>query len=64
MTMEPKTATCWSGAKVWCRSCKGPTEALDDEYGSLADGGSYERFICAEHKGQACADIIYVQLPD
>ena len=58
---ERKTATCWSGAKVWCRVCKGPTRALEDEYGSLADGGSFERFECIEDK---LHPTVYVELPD
>jgi len=31
----------------------------DDEYGSLADGGSYEIYICIH-----CRRRAYVQLPD
>lgn len=31
----------------------------DDEYGSLADGGSYERYCCS-----VCGKISYSQLPD
>jgi hypothetical protein len=31
----------------------------DDEYGSLADGGSYEVYLCS-----TCGDTKYVQLPD
>jgi hypothetical protein len=64
MSEPKKTATCWSGAPIWCRECGGATKALEDEYGSLADGGSYERFECLEHKGQRCALTIYVEMPD
>lgn len=32
---------------------------VDDEYGSLADGGSYEIYKCKK-----CAQISYSQLPD
>lgn len=31
----------------------------DDEYGSLADGGSYEIYVCVE-----CGERSYSQLPD
>ena len=31
----------------------------DDEYGSLADGGSYARYRCRH-----CNDVSYSQLPD
>lgn len=64
MTDKPKTARCWSGAEIWCRACGGPTRDLDDEYGSLADGGSYERFECVEPKGPLCRKTLYVELPD
>lgn len=64
MTMEPKTAACWSGAKVWCSGCGGPTRDLDDEYGSLAEGGSYERFECVAPTTERCRRTIYIELPD
>jgi hypothetical protein len=31
----------------------------EDDYGSLGDGGSYERFKCRH-----CGNVIYVALPD
>jgi len=34
-------------------------EYVEDEYGSLADGGSYE-----VHRCTACDKLIYVPLPD
>jgi hypothetical protein len=34
-------------------------EAAGDDYGSLADGGSYERLRCRK-----CGRIAYSQLPD
>jgi hypothetical protein len=33
----------------------------DDEYGSLADGGSYEVWRCSDPD---CGKVKYVQLPD
>ncbi len=53
------TAKCWSGALVYCKNCRGSTTALDDEYGSLGDGGSYEQFQCND-----CGVTTYVELPD
>ena len=34
-------------------------EAAGEDYGSLADGGSYERLCC-----RSCGRIAYSQLPD
>jgi hypothetical protein len=34
-------------------------EYLEDEYGSLADGGSYEVYKC-----RRCPELWYVPLPD
>lgn len=53
------TGTCWSGSEVYCKHCGGPTEAGEDEYGGLAGGGDYERFIC-----RVCKLVTYVELPD
>lgn len=57
---EPKPRNCWAGRLNPCKKCGadvwGPGE---DEYGSLADGGSYERFKCGH-----CRNTIYVELPD
>lgn len=64
MPKEADTASCWSGAKVFCPGCKGPTRDLDDEYGSLSDGGSYERFKCVKPTTEHCRKTIYVELPD
>jgi len=58
---KPKTAHCWSGAPIYCQTCRGPTRALEDEYGSLAEGGSYERFECTSDKAHK---TIYVEMPD
>jgi hypothetical protein len=49
---------------VRCKTCGGPTRDLDDEYGSLADGGSYEWFECINHPEAGCSKTIYVELPD
>lgn len=62
MPVEPRCATCWTGAEVRCPICKGPMRDLDDEYGSLAEGGSYERFECVDE--QCRQQTIYIQLPD
>lgn len=59
-----KCARCWTGAEVRCRKCGGFTRALEDEYGSLADGGSYERFECVEPMAPECRETIYIELPD
>lgn len=39
--------------------CNGTMMYVDDEYGSLADGGSYERFTC-----DTCGRVHYSPLPD
>jgi hypothetical protein len=59
-----KTAHCWSGAPIYCPKCNGATKALEDEYGSLSDGGSYERFECIDKLGDECGKTIYVEMPD
>lgn len=61
---ERKTAYCWNGARVWCARCGGPVRDLDDEYGSLEQGGSFERFECIDQKTPECRRIIYIELPD
>lgn len=60
--MADECARCWTGVEVRCKTCGGPTVDLDDEYGSLADGGSYERFACKDPK--CPQETMYVQLPD
>lgn len=56
------TAKCWTGDEVWCPTCGGPTNKLNDEYGSLAEGGSFEKFKC---RNARCPQLtIYVELPD
>ena len=57
-------ATCWTGAEVRCKACKGETVDLEDEYGSLSDGGSFERFACTDPKCPEFRRMIYVELPD
>lgn len=42
-----------------CVECGGEVKYLDDEYGSLASGGSYEVFKCA-----SCGTRCYHALPD
>lgn len=56
---ERKTAKCWSGGDVFCKTCGGATEARDDEYGGLARGGDYEVFSCHD-----CRATTYIELPD
>lgn len=41
------------------KDCEHDYEYVDDEYGSLADGGSYEMHDCSK-----CGHRIYVPLPD
>ena len=62
--MADKCAHCWAEVEVRCKKCGGWTVDLDDEYGSLSDGGSFERFRCAEPMAPECRDVIYVELPD
>jgi len=60
-TATPETARCWSGASIRCKDCNGPTKAGEDEYGGLAGGGDYERFVCVDLK---CGTTTYVEMPD
>lgn len=56
----PKKAPVDPSAKVDPKTC--PHKALvyvRDDYGSLADGGSYEVYDCAR-----CGKRLYVMLPD
>lgn len=55
----PKPRNCWGGRLKPCTCGADVWSDGEDEYGSLADGGSYERFICGH-----CKRIIYVELPD
>lgn len=59
---KTKTATCWSGAPIYCPTCKGPTESLEDSYGGLSGGGDYERFRCLDRNCRQ--PTIYVEMPD
>lgn len=52
-------AVCWSGSMIICKDCGNETIKLEDEDGSLSDGGSYERFKCTK-----CNKIMYIELPD
>lgn len=56
------TAKCWTGASIYCPTCKGPTKSMEEEYGDLSDGGSYERFKCLN--ANCKQTTIYVELPD
>ena len=56
----PKPKYCCGGRLAPCKKCGADVWGNgEDEYGSLSDGGSYERFICGN-----CRHTIYVELPD
>lgn len=57
---EPKPRNCCGERLNPCKKCGADVWGRgEDEYGSLADGGSYERFECGH-----CRNTIYVELPD
>ena len=57
---EPKPRYCDGDRLLPCKKCSADVwGAGEDEYGSLADGGSYERFKCGH-----CGNVIYVPLAD
>lgn len=55
----PKPRNCYMGRLNPCSCGADVWDNGEDEYGSLADGGSYERFKCGH-----CKKVIYVELPD
>ena len=57
---EPVPRHCCGDRLLPCKKCGADVWSFgEDEYGSLSDGGSYERFECGH-----CGNVIYVPIPD